>query len=198
METRVSAQAFIDESARGSSYHVCVAVVANGDVESLRRVVRSFCLPGQRRWHFVNERDSRRKQIIDAIVHSGQVSALAYYGTGRDNDLRAESFRRMVQPLLDRGVTRLIIESRQGRDDLDRQVLIDQLRRHGTAGFDYAHLPPTPTRCCGSQTHSPGALPPAGPGEIASPPSRPGRTSPDGRKREARPLTVRRGAGLTS
>jgi len=138
----VSAQAFIDESARGSSYHVCVAVVANGDVDSLRRVVRSFCLPGQRRWHFVNERDSRRKQILDAIVDSGQVSALAFYGTGRDNDIRAESFRRMVQPLLDRGVARLIIESRQGRDDLDRQVLIDQLRRHGAAGFDYAHLPP--------------------------------------------------------
>jgi len=48
----------------------------------------------------------------------------------------------MVKPLLERGVTRLIIESREGRDDLDRQVLIDHLRRHGDAGFGYDHLPP--------------------------------------------------------
>jgi hypothetical protein len=138
----LSAQAFVDESARGSSYHVCVAVIANGDVDALRRLVRSFCLPGQRRWHFVNERDSRRRQIIDAVVTTGQVSALAYYGKGRDNEIRAESFRRMVQPLLERRVTRLIIESREGRDDLDRRVLIDQLRHHGDAGFGYDHLPP--------------------------------------------------------
>jgi len=49
-----------------------------------------------------------------------------------------------VAPFLERRVTRLIIESREGRDDLDRQVLIDQLRRHhhGGAVFDYDHLPP--------------------------------------------------------
>jgi len=49
-----------------------------------------------------------------------------------------------VAPLLERRVTRLIIESREGRDDLDRQVLIDQLRRHhhGGAVFGYDHLPP--------------------------------------------------------
>jgi hypothetical protein len=138
----LSAQAFVDESARGSSYHVCVAVVVNGDVDDLRRLVRSFCLSGQRRWHFVHERDSRRRQIIDAVVNTGQVSALAFYGRGRDAKIRAESFRRMVQPLLDRGVTRLIIESREGRDDLDRQVLIEQLRHRGDAAFGYDHLPP--------------------------------------------------------
>ena len=74
----MSAQAFVDESGRGSSYHVCVAVVANGDVDALRRLVRSFCLPGQRRWHFVHERDSRRRQIIAALVATGQVIALMF------------------------------------------------------------------------------------------------------------------------
>ncbi len=120
---------------------MCVVVVANDDVDVLRRPVRSFCLPGQRRWHFVHERDSRRRQIIDAIVASGQVTALIYHGKGRDGDIRAESFRRMVQPLLDRSVTRLIIESREGRDDLDRQVLVDQLRGRPEA-FLYDHMPP--------------------------------------------------------
>jgi hypothetical protein len=42
---------------------VCVAVVADGDVDGLRRLVRSFCLPGQRRWHFVTERDSLIEEL---------------------------------------------------------------------------------------------------------------------------------------
>jgi hypothetical protein len=138
----LSAQAFVDESGRGSRYHVCVVVIANRDVDALRLLVRSFCLPGQRRWHFVHERDSRRRQIIDALVASGQVTALIYYGNGRDTEIRAESFRRMVQPLLQHGVTRLMIESREGRDDLDRQVLISQLRHDREKAFSYDHMPP--------------------------------------------------------
>lgn len=137
----MSAQAFVDESGRGSRYHLCVVVVANADVDELRRLVRSFCLPGQRRWHFVHERDSRRRQIVDAIVASGQVTALIFYGKGQDADIRAEGFRRMVQPLLDRRVTRLIIESRERRDELDRQVLVGELRGRPDA-FLYDHMPP--------------------------------------------------------
>ncbi len=137
----MSAQAFVDESGRGSSYYVCVAVVADGDLDALRRMVRSFCLPGQRRWHFVHERDSRRRQIVDALAATGQVSALVFHGKGRDTEIRAESFHQMVEPLVDRRVTRLIIESRQGRDDLDRQVLISQLRGRRGA-FSYDHMPP--------------------------------------------------------
>jgi hypothetical protein len=49
----------------------------------------------------------------------------------------------MVNPLLDRGVQRLIIESRQGRDQRDRQVLIEELRRlDRPQPFRYVHLPP--------------------------------------------------------
>ncbi|MDP3971609.1 MAG: hypothetical protein Q8P61_01695 [Candidatus Nanopelagicales bacterium] len=137
----MSAQAFVDESGRGPNYHVCAAVVANGDVDALRRLVRSFCMPGQRRWHFVHERDSRRRQIIDALVATGQATALIFHGHGRDGKVRAECFHRMVQPLLDRSVTRLIIESREGRDELDRQVLISELR-HRAGAFGYDHMPP--------------------------------------------------------
>jgi len=47
----------------------------------------------------------------------------------------------MVDPLLARGVTRLIIESREGRDDLDRQKLVGRLRGRRDA-FLYDHMPP--------------------------------------------------------
>jgi len=52
---------------------------------------------------------------------SGQVTALIYYGKGRDTEIRAESFRRMADSLIDRNVARLI-ESREGRDDLHRHT----------------------------------------------------------------------------
>lgn len=47
----------------------------------------------------------------------------------------------MVDPLLERAVTRLIIESREGRDHLDRAILLDRLRGRGDA-FLYDHMPP--------------------------------------------------------
>jgi hypothetical protein len=72
----------------------------------------------------VHERDSRRRQILDAPTATGQVTALIFHAKGRDADIRAESLHRMVEPLLDHGVSRLILESREAPDHLDRQVLI--------------------------------------------------------------------------
>jgi ribosomal protein L17 len=96
---------------------------------------------GQRRWHFVHERTSRRRQIVDALTASDQVTALIFHAKGHETAIRAESFRRMVQPLLKRNVTRLVIESREGRDHLDRQVLLGELRGRPTT-FGYDHMPP--------------------------------------------------------
>ena len=49
----------------------------------------------------------------------------------------------MVSPLLNRGVQRLIIESRQGRDQRDRQVLVEELGRlDRPQPLRYMHLPP--------------------------------------------------------
>lgn len=137
----MSAQAFVDESGRGPSYHIGVIVVDDRDVHALRRLVRSLCLPGQRRWHFVNERASRRRQIVAALTESGQVAALMFHGQGDEAAIRAKSFRRMVTPLLERCVTRLVIESREGRDHLDRQALLGELRGR-PAAFGYDHMPP--------------------------------------------------------
>lgn len=70
------------------------------------------------------------------------MSALAFYGKGRDTEIRAESLRRMFAPLLERGVQRLTIESRQGRDQHDRQVLIEELHRLNARALQYVHVPP--------------------------------------------------------
>ena len=97
----LSAQAFIALSGRGSNYHLCVVVIANGEVNALRRVARSS-FPGQRRWHFVRERDGRRRQVIDTLVTSNQVTALNYDGKGGDTEIRAEASAEWFNHLLDR------------------------------------------------------------------------------------------------
>jgi hypothetical protein len=68
----MSTQAFVDESGRGSSYHVCVAVVANGDVHAVRRLARSFCLPGQRGGTlFTNERADDVRALVRSLRVDG-------------------------------------------------------------------------------------------------------------------------------
>jgi hypothetical protein len=137
----VSAQAFVDESARGRAYYVCAAIIADGDVGSVRQSARRLCLPGQRRWHFAQERDSRRRQIIEMLVRSGQLQALIFHGKGSDTAIRADSFARMVPPLREHAVTHLVIESRQGRDQADRQALLATLRAQ-RLDLRYEHMPP--------------------------------------------------------
>jgi hypothetical protein len=82
----------------------------------------------------------RRRRIINALTAGSQVSALVFHAKGRETAIRAESFRRMISPLLVRNVTRLVVESRQGRDHLDRQVLLNELR-HRPVVFGYDHMP---------------------------------------------------------
>jgi hypothetical protein len=163
----MSAQAFVDESGRGSHYHVCAVVVANADVDDLRRLVRSFCLPGQRRWHFVHERDSRRKRITDALTAKSQVSAVIFHAKGPESTIRAESFRRMVSPLLARNVTRLIIESPKAAITSTDKCCSTScaIARWRSAMTTCQH---TAIHYCGSPTPSPGVPQPAEPGENAS------------------------------
>lgn len=80
---------------------------------------------------------------MDALVASGQVTALIYYRQGtRHRDPSRELPGGWCNRCLERSVTRLIIESREGRDDLDRQVLISQLRQHREMAFGYGYMPP--------------------------------------------------------
>ena len=54
---------FVDESKVGG-YYVAASVVAAGDVSATRRAVRALLLPRQKRIHFTDERDDRRKKLL--------------------------------------------------------------------------------------------------------------------------------------
>ncbi len=60
--------AYVDESQRSGRYLLCAVVVDAGSVGLLRRRVRKLLLPGQRRLHFNNKGNRRRRSIASAIV----------------------------------------------------------------------------------------------------------------------------------
>ena len=98
-------------------------------------------LRGQRRWHFTEESDRRRRTILTAIARSGLVRVAVAHGSGPDRAVRAECLRQLTPALLEAGVTRVVIESRAGRDHQDRQVLARALRGVDRP-FGYDHLVP--------------------------------------------------------
>jgi hypothetical protein len=133
--------AFIDESRRQSGYYVATAVTVADQVSAARQLARGFLLPGQRRWHFTEESDRRRRQILAAIVGSELVRVAVAHGSGPEPAVRARCLRDLTPALLQAGVTRVVIESRAGRDYQDRQVLARALRGVDHP-FTYDHLTP--------------------------------------------------------
>ena len=75
---------FLDETKR-HGYVVAAVAVPPGDLAPLRSVVRGLVLPGQRRVHMKDERDSRRREIAAALV----ASAAASVTTARRHSSRA-------------------------------------------------------------------------------------------------------------
>ncbi len=132
---------FIDESRRPSGYYVAAAVTVADQVGAARALARGFLLPGQRRWHFTEESDRRRRAILTAIAGSGLVRVVVAHGSGPDPAVRAQCLRQLTPALVQTGVTRVVIESRAGRDHQDRQVLARALREVDRP-FAYDHLTP--------------------------------------------------------
>lgn len=139
--------AFVDESDRGS-YLVCAAVVVPADLGAVRQVLRGFCLPGQRRLHFKSESNARRKQILDALVAVGVQARVYRSGSSSTTTARRWCLTALVDDLVDMGAHRLVIESQQGQDARDKQIIFAALRER-RAGHDlsYEHMRPYEEPC---------------------------------------------------
>ncbi|MGL4173819.1 MAG: hypothetical protein ACRCTR_07085 [Actinomycetota bacterium] len=128
-------EAFVDESkARGLL--MCVAVLDPSVVTSTRTAMRNLLLPGQRRLHFTHERDSRRGQIITALL--ALKPAVTIYDATR-YDARAEraardaALTKIVADLAVQDAQRLVIERDEPSARNDRLLLYRQVRAHGIA-----------------------------------------------------------------
>jgi hypothetical protein len=123
----VNLTAYVDESIRGQSYLFAAVLLSPQRKPELDRLVRSLCLPGQRRLHLISERDARRRQIIDAIANSGRVRARIYrlQGAGHEIAARAACLRELVTDVSTLGAGRIILDRMQERQVVrDRQVII--------------------------------------------------------------------------
>lgn len=130
--------AFVDESKVGG-YYVVVTLLAPADIGRVRSAVRSLLLPGQKRMHFRDEKDSRRKQILGAFAEL-PMQAQVYIAQGvRDKEARPLCLEAMAKDLLKGGVERLCVERDESTEVADKRLLAAYLRDQPDA-FRYDFL----------------------------------------------------------
>lgn len=137
----MSKHAFVDESVRNELYIMCAALVPTVALDAARRTLRSLRARGQRRIHFVTESDRRRRALLRAISEL-DCSSIVYVARHRDQvAARAALLATMLPELQSSGVSRLVLESRQGQDERDRSVIYRAVGSQRESAFRYTHNP---------------------------------------------------------
>ena len=118
-ERFVSLHAFVDESRRNDTYLLAAAVVSPGQLAKLRKLLMGLRMPNQRELHFKKETPGRREERA-----------------------RHTCVARLTDDLQKIGVTRLVFDSREVRDDHDLLTIRTALGKSawGT-GLFYEHVP---------------------------------------------------------
>lgn len=138
-----------DESIRSRWFWLAVALVPTQRLPELGRVVRSLCLAGQRQLHFKDERDSRRRKIISALVDCQLVSCWIYRAPRPVVRARGSCLQSLVNDLVGADVGQLILDRVDAEQAArDRAMLREALRKQG-AEVEYRHA--APWECIGIQ-----------------------------------------------
>lgn len=125
----MSVHVFCDESKAGG-FRLAAVAVKPCDLNALRATISDLRLPGQRRLHFANESDGRRRKVIKTLAHAG-VRATVYdaprYRT--EKEARDAIIGHLTDDVAAMGAARLVLE----RDDpvvaSDRQIIIEHLTK---------------------------------------------------------------------
>jgi hypothetical protein len=136
----MTAHIFADESKR-NSFVLAAASIPSDQLATMRQVVTSLRLPGQRRLHFVGERDSRRLQIIRAFIDAG-VNTTIYEASGiRDLKVARDAvITRLTGDALRQHAQMLVLELDDSLEAQDRLVIREQLRKADRQdAFRYEH-----------------------------------------------------------
>jgi hypothetical protein len=138
----MTVHAFADESRRGSTYLIAVAIADPGYLRPLRRELRGLLLPGQRELHFNDQKDRRRRVLSDAIARL-PVEARVYRRTcdNHGEPARQHCIDRIVCDLLSLGAQRLVLDSRSQLDSKDEVTIRSAIVRHPHhTRFTYEHV----------------------------------------------------------
>lgn len=136
----MTAHIFADESKR-NSFVLAAASIPADQLARMRQVVTSLRLPGQRRLHFVGERDSRRRQIVRAFIDAG-VSTTIYEASGiRDLKIARDAvITRLTNDALRRRAQMIVLELDDSLEAQDRLVIREQLKKADRQdGLRYEH-----------------------------------------------------------
>ncbi|MGI5504101.1 hypothetical protein [Lentzea sp. CA-135723] len=139
----MSLHAFVDESRRNNTYLLAAAVVQPRELTKLRKLLNGLRMPNQRELHFKKETPGRRKQILSALVRTS-VQVDLYLACCRKGEERARQacVARLTGDLLDVGAGRLVLDSREARDEHDLLTIRTSLGKYARGtGLVYEHLP---------------------------------------------------------
>src|SRR5437879_5537869 len=114
---------FVDESRRGQTYLLAMALVHVRDLDRTRSALRRMTKPGQRRIHFFKERDCRRREILAELSRLGIRTRVWVCKHNNDTAARTACLSAIAGELGCLGVTRFILESCRHQDDNDRRTL---------------------------------------------------------------------------
>ncbi|MFI7579349.1 hypothetical protein ACH9DO_04570 [Kocuria sp. M1N1S27] len=113
---------FVDESKVGG-YYVAASVVAAGDVNATRKAVRALLLPKQKRIHFTDERDDRRKKLLKDFARLN-VAVSVYVAKGlKDKEARPLCLTALAEDVAVCQVEHLYLEKDDSSFDNDKRVL---------------------------------------------------------------------------
>lgn len=152
MDTRSPRTALVDESFRrgvdGRGYSLLAAAIVP-DVASatIERQLRDFVQPGQRRFHWRDERPEYREGFMALVAGLAplEVFALAYCqvtaNQKKAQHARVRSTWALVDDLRQRDVGTLVFESRQERNDVQdrREIILAQKAGVASASLVYRH-----------------------------------------------------------
>ncbi len=131
--------AHVDESQRGSRYVLACVLSDARDHPEIRRRVEEMLRPRQRRIHFHDESLAERRRFVEGFarlpIRVVVVAARIDHGVD-DEHARALCLSRLIQGLQDRGVSRVVLESRHD-DRRDVRTIIGARRPEPVLVFDH-------------------------------------------------------------
>lgn len=131
--------AFMDESLRRRGkglYLLALAIVVADDLDDARHRVRSVLRPRQPRFHWRNDAEPERTAMLTELAEISRLTVAGYAYQPmptRQDRARALCLERVTWDLNTLGVSHLVIESREPRNDKKDAATIEQARRAGKA-----------------------------------------------------------------
>ena len=137
--------AYIDESTQNDYLVVC-SVVASGDVNEVRKIMRGLVPRGQRSLHMKNEKKPQRQDLIVKTVCSLDLDVTVYCAKpaeyGSHSKARDACLQRAAADGVKHGIQRMVLDRMDGSELRDKNSIIVGSSGAGASSvpFTYDHM----------------------------------------------------------